>query len=308
MRFAIVGLGRMGANLARQAMEKGHEVLGYDPVPSIRQGLAAEGVHAVASLDEVVRGLDPPRVILLYVPHGEPTEKVCRDLLGLAGSGDIVVDGGNSHWFDSRRRAGEAAARGIRFVDMGTSGGVDGARRGACFMAGGPKDAYAVIQPLLQDLAVDELGAVHVSEEPGSGHFVKLIHNAIEFGMNQAIAEGVEMLMRSGYTLDLPRLFTNWNHGSVIRSWLVELMAQQLERHLGEWDELSTYVEDTQEVKWVVNWATDQDIPAPVVGLSQQLLMQYRDLEWPAAKAHALLRNAYGGHPIHRVGEGRARA
>jgi 6-phosphogluconate dehydrogenase len=308
MRFAIVGLGRMGANLARQAMEKGHEVVGYDPVPSIRAGLAAEGVHAVASLEEVVRGLDPPRVIFLYVPHGEPTEKVCRDLLGLAGSGDIVVDGGNSHWLDSKRRAGEAADRGIRFVDMGTSGGVDGARRGACFMAGGPKDAYAVIEPLLQDLAVDELGAVHVSEEPGSGHFVKLIHNAIEFGMNQAIAEGVEMLMRSGYTLDLPRLFTNWNHGSVIRSWLVELMAQQLERYLGEWDELSTYVEDTQEVKWVVNWATDHDIPAPVVGLSQQLLMQYRDIEWPAAKAHALLRNAYGGHPIHRVGEGRARA
>ena len=308
MRFAIVGLGRMGANLARQAMEKGHEVVGYDPVPSIRAGLAAEGVQAVASLEEVVRGLDPPRVIFLYVPHGDPTEKVCRDLLGLAGSGDIVVDGGNSHWLDSKRRAGEAAARGIRFVDMGTSGGVDGARRGACFMAGGPKDAYAVIEPLLQDLAVDELGAVHVSEEPGSGHFVKLIHNAIEFGMNQAIAEGVEMLMRSGYTLDLPRLFTNWNHGSVIRSWLVELMAQQLERYLGEWDELSTYVEDTQEVKWVVNWATDQDIPAPVVGLSQQLLMQYRDIEWPAAKAHALLRNAYGGHPIHRVGEGRARS
>jgi 6-phosphogluconate dehydrogenase len=308
MRFAIVGLGRMGANIARHAEEKGHEVVGYDPVGSVRESLAAEGIQPAASLDELARALDPPRVLILYVPHGDPTEQVCRQILDVASPRDIVVDGGNSHWLDSKRRAADAAARGIYFLDVGTSGGVDGARNGACFMAGGPKEAYALIEPLLKDLAIDELGAIHVSEEPGSGHFVKLIHNAIEFGMNQAIAEGVEMLMRSGFTLDLPQLFVNWNHGSVIRSWLVELMAQQLERHLGEWDQLSTYVEDTQEVKWVLNWAMDHDIPSPVVGLSQQLLVQSRDIEWPAAKAHALLRNAYGGHPIHRVGEGRARA
>ncbi len=308
MRVAIVGLGRMGANLARHAAEKGHDVVGYDPVGSIRESLAADGIGPVASLDELVQEVDPPRVILLYVPHGDVTEQVCRKLFDVAEPRDILVDGGNSHWLDSKRRAGEAAARGIHFLDMGTSGGVEGARNGACFMAGGSKQAYAVIEPLLKDLAIDELGAVHVSEEPGSGHFVKLIHNAIEFGMNQAIAEGVEMLMRSGYSLDLPRLFVSWNHGSVIRSWLVELMAQQLERHLGEWDELSTYVEDTQEVKWVLNWATDHDIPSPLIALSQQLLMQFRDLESPAAKAHALLRNAYGGHPIHRVGERGARA
>jgi 6-phosphogluconate dehydrogenase len=308
MRFAIVGLGRMGANLARHAVEKGHEVVGYDPVGSIRESLATESIDPVASLDELVQKLEAPRMILLYVPHGDATEQVIRKLLDVAAPRDIVVDGGNSHWLDSKRRAGEAAARGIHFLDMGTSGGVGGARNGACFMAGGPKDAYGVIEPLLKDLAIDELGVVHVSEEPGSGHFVKLVHNAIEFGMNQAIAEGVEMLMRSGYALDLPQLFLNWNHGSVIRSWLVELMAEQLERHLGEWDGLSTYVEDTQEVKWVLKWATDQDIPSPLIGLSQQLLMQFRDLEWPAAKAHALLRNAYGGHPIHRVAEKKARA
>jgi 6-phosphogluconate dehydrogenase len=308
MRFAIVGLGRMGGNLARHAMEKGHQVVGYDPLATARQALAAEGMNAVASLEELARAVDTPRVILLYVPHGDLTEQVCRQLLDIAAAKDIVVDGGNSHWMDSKRRAAEFAARGIHFLDMGTSGGVDGARTGACFMVGGPKEAYAVVEPLLQDLAVDEIGAVHVSDEPGSGHFVKLIHNAIEFGMNQAIAEGVEMLMRSGFALDLPRLFLNWNHGSVIRSWLVELMGLQLERHLGEWEQLSTYVEDTQEVKWVTNWATDQDIPSPVIGLSQQLLMQFRDLDSPAAKAHALLRNAYGGHPIHRVTDTRARA
>lgn len=301
MRCGIVGLGRMGGNLARQATEKGHQVVGYDPAESARKSLASEGIEAAASLGELAKGLDPPRVILLYVPHGDVTEEVCRQLLDIAASGDIVVDGGNSHWMDSKRRAGDFAAKGIRFLDMGTSGGVEGARTGACFMVGGPREAYEVIEPLLRDLAVDGLGAIHVSEEPGSGHFVKLVHNAIEFGMNQAIAEGVELLMRSGYTLDLPRLFVNWNHGSVIRSWLVELMGQQLDRYLGEWDDLSTYVEDTGEVKWVLNWAMDQDIPSPLVSLSQQLLMQFREQDWPAAKAHALLRNAYGGHPVHRV-------
>jgi 6-phosphogluconate dehydrogenase len=308
MRFGIVGLGRMGANLASHAVEKGHQVVGFDPAEAARAQVAGEGVEPAVSLEELARKLDPPRVILLYVPHGEVTEQVCRELLELVVPGDIVVDGGNSYWVDSKRRAGAFAERGIHFVDLGTSGGVDGARTGACFMAGGPKGAYGVIEPLLRDLALDELGAMHVSEEPGSGHFVKLVHNAIEFGMNQAIAEGVEMLMRSGYDLDLPRLFVNWNHGSVIRSWLVQLMGEQLEEHLGEWDELSTYVEDTQEVKWVLNWAMDQDIASPQISLAQQLLMQSRDLEWPAAKAHALLRNAYGGHPIHRVGDTRARA
>lgn len=158
-----------------------------------------------------------------------------------------------------------------------------------------------MIEPLLRDLAVDAAAVVHVSDTPGSGHFVKLVHNAIEFGMNQSIAEGVAMLMRSGYALDLPALFTNWNHGSVIRSWLVELMGQQLEKYQDEWDQLSTCVDDTEEVKWVLNWAMNADIPSPVIAHSQQALMQFRDLESPAAKAHALLRNAYGGHPVHRV-------
>ena len=301
MRCGIVGLGRMGGNLARLATEKGHEVVGYDPAESARETLASEGIEPAASLEELAKKLDPPRLILLYVPHGEVTEQVCRQLLDIAAPGDVVVDGGNSYWMDSKRRAGDFASKGISFVDMGTSGGVDGARTGACFMVGGTKEAYEVIEPLLNDLAVDELGTIHISEEPGSGHFVKLVHNAIEFGMNQAIAEGVELLMRSGYTLDLPRVFVNWNHGSVIRSWLVELMGRQLDRYLTEWDDLSTYVEDTGEVKWVLNWAMDQDIPSPLIALSQQLLMQFRDQDWPAAKAHALLRNAYGGHPLHRL-------
>lgn len=297
----MIGLGRMGANLSHQAISKGHQVVGYDPAVTARDAAAATGVTAVASLDALATALQPPRVITLYVPHGTITEEVCQTLAPLLEAHDIVMDGGNSHWKDSERRAGFFKARGIRFLDVGTSGGVDGARTGACFMAGGPRDAYDVIEPLLRDLAVDAAAIVHVSDTPGSGHFVKLVHNAIEFGMNQSIAEGVAMLMRSGYALDLPALFTNWNHGSVIRSWLVELMGQQLEKYQDEWDQLSTCVDDTEEVKWVLNWAMNADIPSPVIAHSQQALMQFRDLDSPAAKAHALLRNAYGGHPVHRV-------
>ena len=300
MRFGIVGLGRMGGNLARAAMEHGHEVVGYNRDAELTRALAVEGLDPADSLDELATKLEPTRVVLLYVPHGRPTDDCCRELERLLDAGDIVVDGGNSHWEDSRRHHAEFASRGIRFLDIGTSGGVSGARNGACFMAGGDEDAYRVVEPLLKDLAVDELGTVFVGA-PGSGHFVKLIHNAIEFGMVQAIAEGVEMLERSEFTLDLPSVFENWNHGSVIRSWLVELMHDALAAT--ELEELSTYVEDTGEVKWVLEWALDRDIPSPVISDSQQALMAYRDLDWPAAKAVALLRHGYGGHPVHRKPE-----
>jgi 6-phosphogluconate dehydrogenase len=243
--------------------------------------------------------------VLLYVPHGGPTEQVCEALRALLEPEDVVVDGGNSHWEDSRRRHTEFAQRGIRFLDMGTSGGVWGARHGACFMAGGQRDAYTLIEPLLQDLAFDPAGVLFVGP-PGSGHFVKLIHNAIEFGMVQAIAEGVELLERSEFALDLPALFDNWSHGSVIRSWLVELMRDGL----GETPDLarlSTFVEDTGEVKWVLNWALERDIPSLVISDSQQALMSYRDLDSPSAKAVALLRHGYGGHPVHARSEQLAR-
>ena len=307
MRFGLIGLGRMGANLARHAIEKGHRVVGFDPAEAARQELAKEGLEPALSIQALVATLDKPRVILLYVPHGPITEQVCTDLRPHLEPGDVVVDGGNSHWVDSQRRATDFGEGGVRFLDMGTSGGVEGARTGACFMAGGDRAAFEIVEPLLHDLAIDRLGVVHTGAS-GTGHFTKLVHNAIEFGMVQSIAEGVEMLQRSGFELDLPALFVNWNHGSVIRSWLVELMGRQLERYGHDWDRLSTYVEDTEEVKWVLNWAMDADIPSPVIAHSQQALMAYRDLDWPQAKAHALLRNAYGGHPIHRTSDTTPRA
>jgi 6-phosphogluconate dehydrogenase len=286
----------MGGNLARLAMEQGHEVVGYNQDASLTHELAAVGLDPAQSPDELVAKLSAPRIVLVYVPHGAPTEEVCQELRGRLDPGDIVVDGGNSHWQDSQRRHAELAGDGIKFVDMGTSGGVSGARHGACFMAGGDEDAFRTIEPLLRDLAFDDRATIFVGA-PGSGHFVKLVHNAIEFGMVQSIAEGVELLERADFKLDLPALFDNWNHGSVIRSWLVELMRDALDET--DLAELSTYVEDTGEVKWVLDWALQRDIPSPVISESQQLLMAYRDLDWPAAKGVALLRHGFGGHPIH---------
>jgi 6-phosphogluconate dehydrogenase len=306
MRLGIVGLGRMGANLARAALGHGHEVVGYDPAAKAARELANEGLEPAASLPDLIDKLLSPRVVLIYVPHGDPTEHVCEQLRGLASAGDVVVDGGNSHWEDSRRRHGEFTKVGIRFVDLGTSGGLWGARHGACFMAGGDSEGYALIEPLLRDLAFDDRATLYVGP-PGSGHFVKLVHNAIEFGMVQSIAEGAELMIRSDFELDLPALFENWNHGSVIRSWLVELMGDAL-REKPDWSALSTYVEDTGEVKWVLSWALEHDIPSPVVSDSQQALMSYRDLDSPAAKAVALLRHGFGGHPVHERAEQRPRS
>lgn len=299
MRFGVVGLGRMGANLALHAIEKGHAVVGYDPNEETVRALAKEGIEPAASLAELASKLPPPRIVMIYVPHGDPTESVCQALQPLLAAGDTVADGGNSHWADSKRRHGFFAEAGIRFLDIGTSGGVSGARHGACFMAGGEAGAYDAVLPILKDLAVDDAGTFFAGP-PGSGHFTKLVHNAIEFGMVQSIAEGVELLQRSGYELDLVGLFNNWMHGSVVRSWLVELMGKALAEYR-DFGQLSTYVEDTGEVKWVLDWALEQDIPIPAISTSQTALMQYRDLDWPTAKAVALLRNQYGGHPVHRA-------
>lgn len=299
MRFGVIGLGRMGSNLARDATEKGHQVIGYDQNAAAAQRLEGTGIATAASLEELLETLGSPQILFLYVPHGDPTESVCQALRPRLSPGCLVADAGNSHWQDSRRRHAFFAEAGIRFLDIGTSGGVSGARQGACFMVGGEREAYEVVAPTLRDLAVDAEGCLYVGP-PGAGHFTKLVHNAIEFGMVQAIAEGVELLLRSDYQLDLPSLFTNWMHGSVIRSWLVELMGNAL-REQTDLGALSTYVEDTGEVKWVTNWATERDIPIPVTSLAQMMLMQYRDLDSPTAKAVALLRNQYGGHPIHRL-------
>jgi 6-phosphogluconate dehydrogenase len=311
MRFAVVGLGRMGRSLAQRAIERDHEVVGWDPDDDARAAAADEGLEVVADLGDVPAALPAPRVVLMWVPHGEPVDANLSALRDGLEPGDIVADCGNSHWEDSLRRHDQLADDGVHFLDIGTSGGISDALgwKGAAFMAGGPVEAFDVIAPLLRDLAVDDEAVLHVGPS-SSGHFVKLVHNAIEFGMIQAIGEGVELLRGFDHDLDLPEIFGHWNHGTVIRSWLIELMGNALahggigpESDVGaDFDGLSVYVEDTGEVEWVVRWAGSRDIPTPVTAMAQQLLMAYRDRDWPAAKAVALLRNQFGGHSLHRSG------
>jgi 6-phosphogluconate dehydrogenase len=302
MRFGIVGAGRIGGGLALQAVDKGHQVVCYTLDRQRLQELAGEGVEPAADLTDLVGRLAPPRIVVLYLPQGQPVDDTVAALLDLLDPTDVVVDGGNSHWEDSRRRHELLATRGIHLLDMGTSGGLVGARHGACFMVGGDEDAFHRVEPLLADLAADRAAVIHAGPS-GSGHFVKMVHNAIEFGMLQAIGEGVGLLVRSDYDLDLPALLDTWTHGSVIRSWLVELMAEALRDRPRALEELSTCVDDTGEVKWIIQWALARDVPTPVVALSQHLLMQYRDEHrepaTPMAKAVALMRHGFGGHPLH---------
>jgi len=298
MRIGLIGLGRMGGALGAHAVEKGHQVVGFDPDAAAARHAAAEGIEAATSVDDLIGRLPAPRTVFLYLPHGTVTEETCQLLARKLARGDLVADGGNSHWRDSRRRHELFGGAGIDFLDVGTSGGIEGARHGASFMVGGDPVAFEVVRPLLRDLAADDV-AVYFAGPPGAGHFVKLVHNAIEFGMIQAIAEGVELLADAEYLLDPVALFATWGHGSVIRSWLVELMERAL-RDTGDLSPLSTYVEDTGEVKWMLDWSLERDIPLPVVTAAQTALMMSRDRSSPAAKAVALLRHQFGGHPVHR--------
>lgn len=300
MKFGIVGLGRMGLSLGHLAVTQGHDVIGWDPDDQARASAKEQGLETVERLDEVPAGLPTPRVMILWVPHGDPVDQNLAALRPVLQEGDVLADCGNSHWEASRRRHDELAEQGVRFLDIGTSGGISDALgwQGAAFMVGGPRAAFDLVQPLLHDLAVDHGAVLYAGPSP-AGHFVKLVHNAIEFGMIQAIAEGVELLRGFDHDLDLPAIFEHWNHGTVIRSWLVELMGNALAEE-GDWDSLSTYVEDTGEVKWVVDWALDRDVPLPAVTAAQTALLQYRDRDWPSARAVALLRNQFGGHPVHR--------
>ncbi|MGH9814446.1 MAG: phosphogluconate dehydrogenase (NAD(+)-dependent, decarboxylating) [Candidatus Acidiferrales bacterium] len=303
MQFSIIGLGRMGTNLARQALEKKHEVVGFDVHPAAVRALESEGAAGVLSLQDLKQRLRAPRFVLIYVPHGKPTDETIRALAETLQAGDIVMDGGNSHWRDAERHNAQLRSKGIGFLDVGTSGGLEGARHGACFMAGGEPEHFKAVEPLLRSLAVPD-GVVHAGPV-GAGHFVKLIHNGIEFGMLQALGEGLDLLARSDYPLDLAAIFHNWAHGSVIRGWLVELMEQGLRQT--PLTELSSFVEDTREVRWVVEYALEKEAWIPVIAQSELALYRYREAESVAGKGVALLRHGFGGHPLHRkaAGEGR---
>lgn len=290
--IGIIGLGKIGGNLAKQADEKDIQVVGLDTVdkPELRD----EGVVVVNGYDEFIAELTQPRVIYLSIPAGPTVDDIIGDLRPRLDAGDVLMDGGNSFFRDSMRRATDLQEDSIHFIDVGTSGGVAGARNGACFMIGGQEPGVELVEPLLEELSVDG-GYAHIGG-PGSGHFIKLVHNGIEFGMLQAIGEGVELIKASEFDADLATIFHNWSNGSVIRGWLVELMAAGLDDQ--EFNEIPNYVEDTGEVNWLVQEAVKNETPIPVISQAVMELFKSRTEQSEAYRAIALMRHGFGGHPF----------
>ena len=286
MKIGLVGLGRMGAGMAERLRRNGHEVVGYDQNPEVSE---------VRSLEELVGALSPPRVVWVMVPAGEPTESTLKELAGLVSPGDILIDGGNSYYKDSMRRAKELGARGIKFLDIGTSGGIWGLEVGFCLMAGGPRDAFEIVEPVLRTLA-PEKGYAHVGPS-GAGHFAKMVHNGIEYGMLQAYGEGFALLHASEFDLDLRQIATLWNQGSVVRSWLLELAERAFARS-PKLDDLRGYVDDSGEGRWTVLEAVERGIPAGVIAQSLFNRFASRDENPFAMRVIAALRNEFGGHPV----------
>jgi 6-phosphogluconate dehydrogenase len=288
MKIGIVGLGRMGANMAERLRSRGHDVVGYDRDP---------GVSDVGSLEELVAKLETPRTIWLMIPAGAPTEETIRALSDLLVGGDLVVDGGNSYFRDSLRRAGELDGHGILFCDAGVSGGIWGLADGYCLMVGGREEAIDRLQPILVALA-QQGGYAHVGP-PGAGHFAKMVHNGIEYGLLQAYGEGFQLLQASTDfpDLDLSKIAELWRHGSVVRSWLLDLAARALEQDPGL-EEIRGYVEDSGEGRWTVIEAVRGGVPVPAIADSLFARFDSRDEDPFAMKLIAALRQQFGGHGV----------
>jgi 6-phosphogluconate dehydrogenase len=283
----MVGLGKMGGNMAARLGAAGHEVVGYDAFSASSQ---------VASLAELVQRLEAPRVVWAMVPSGKPTEEVITKLGDLLAAGDIVIDGGNSNWRDSVRRGGELAGRGIGFVDAGTSGGVWGREKGYCLMVGGTDEHVATCQPLFDALRPPEGGFVHAGPV-GTGHFTKMVHNGIEYGMMQAYAEGYELLSRSGLGIDVVGALDAWRHGSVVRSWLLDLLVRALQQ-TPDLEGIAGYAVDSGEGRWTVQEAVERGVATPVISAALFARFVSQQPDSVAMKAIAALRNQFGGHAI----------
>ena len=303
MEVGIVGLGRMGGNMAIRLIKGQHKVIGYDPKDETMEELEAAGGIRVRSLKELVTTLSCPRAVWLMVPAGEATESTLKSLLNYLEPGDIVIDGGNANFKDSIRRAHELDANGIKFLDAGTSEGIWGLSQGYRLMIGGEEEAFKLLEPLFQTLAPGPDRGYGRVGKAGTGHFVKMVHNDVEYGLMQAYAEGFEILdAKKEMELDLAQISELWRHGSVIRSWLLDLAAQTL----GEDPDLSSiagYVEDSGEGRWAVSEAISLNVPAPVITISLQQRLRSRQEGPFSDKMLAALRQAFGGHSVRKMGD-----
>jgi 6-phosphogluconate dehydrogenase len=295
MQLGMVGLGRMGSGMTKRLTRHGHELKTYDP----NVASTAKTLRALA------KQLDPPRHVWLMVPAGKVTEDTFQKLLGILEPGDTLVDGGNSNFRDSQRRYAAARTKRISFVDVGVSGGIWGLEAGFCLMAGGDKAAVRRLRPVFEALAPED-GWAHVGAA-GAGHFTKMVHNGIEYGLMQAYAEGFELMYHSEFDLDLSEVAGIWRYGSVVRSWLLELLHAAMEQHGQRLDEIAPYVEDSGEGRWTINEAINENVPVPAI--SAALYARFasrREIDF-SAKVQAALRNQFGGHAVRAVKDAKAR-
>ncbi|HEY3124647.1 MAG TPA: decarboxylating 6-phosphogluconate dehydrogenase [Thermoanaerobaculia bacterium] len=295
MKLGFVGLGKMGGNMVERLLEGGHEIVAYArSEDSIRQA-ESRGAAGARSLEELAGELSPPRVVWLMIPAGKAVEDTIARLAGLLSAEDVIVDGGNSRFSDSARHASDLAARGIGFLDSGTSGGVWGLKNGYCLMVGGKAEHFRMVEPALATLAPRD-GYAHVGPA-GAGHYVKMVHNAIEYSMLQGYGEGFEMLQASGYDLDLLQVARLWTHASVVRSWLLDLLVRALEED-PKLADIRGYVEDSGEGRWTLHEAIERSVPVPALAAALFARFSSRQRESFSAKIIAALRNQFGGHAV----------
>jgi 6-phosphogluconate dehydrogenase len=298
MQLAMLGVGKMGGNMVLRLLRGGHKVVAYDVDPGRAIELAAHGATPAATLDEAIAALQPPRVVWTMVPAGRITEELIVSVAAKLSRGDLIIDGGNSHFKDSMRRAQELQQRGLHFIDAGTSGGIWGLKNGYCLMVGGTAEAFRLARPALETLA-PENGLLHTGPA-GSGHFTKMVHNGIEYGLMAAYGEGFEILKSAPFpNLDLAQISKVWLHGSVVRSWLLELLAEAFSKD-PKLEGIRGYVEDSGEGRWTAQAAIDQNVPAPVITLSLLGRIASRQKESFSAKVQAALRNEFGGHSVKK--------
>ena len=295
MELGMIGLGRMGNGMTARLREGGHEIQTYDPKVEAR---------TADSLAELKEQLEPPRPFWLMIPAGKITEDAFHELLGIVDKGDTIVDGGNSNFHDSKRRYQEAKDKGVHFVDVGVSGGIWGLEVGFCLMAGGDDEPVSRLEPIFETLAPED-GWAHVGPS-GAGHFVKMVHNGIEYGLMQSYAEGFELMDHCEYELDLLQISGIWRYGSVVRSWLLELLHSAFEQHGSDLGDIAPYVEDSGEGRWTLDEAVKMSVPAPVLAASLFARFASRDQIKFSAKVAAALRNEFGGHAIRAVEKAKA--